>query len=48
MDRQTEKKMSQGQEVKEMFHARFDACFFDLVVDQNTNFDVNVEFRHKC
>ena len=31
-----------------MFHARFDGCLFSLVVDKNTNFDINVELRHKC
>ena len=46
-DGRTEKRtpMSQSQEVREMFHARFDGCF---VVDKNTNFDINVERRHKC
>ena len=36
---------SQSREVREMFHARFDGC---LVLYLNTNFDINVNLRHKC
>ena len=28
--------------VRQMFHAKFDGC----LVDENTNFDINVELRH--
>ena len=30
-----------------MCHARYDGCC-RIVVDSNTNFDVNVELRDKC
>ena len=30
--------------LREMFHARFDGC----LVDENTNFDIMFERRHKC
>ena len=36
-----------SKEVREMCHARYDG-FCRIVVDYNTNFDVNVELRDKC
>ena len=35
-----------SQEVREMCHARYDGCC-RIVVDWNTNFDINVELQHK-
>ena len=36
-----------SQEVREMCYTRYDGCC-RTVVDQNANFDINVELRHKC
>ena len=52
MDRQTEKRtpMLQSQEVREMFHARFDGCLVLLLIRILTltlmsNVDINVDRR---
>ena len=52
VDRRTDEQTDKGKSgrlcrIREMFHARFGG-FFSLVIDKYTNFDINVELRHKC